>query len=225
VNINRIFIISGHYGSGKTEFAVSYAIDKARSGNPPNLIDLDIVNPYFRSREREEELVKLGIGVYASMYKGEVTAEIPALGAEVRAPLEDKSREAVIDLGGNDAGANVLNQFRKYLIDGEYTLACVINFNRFETRDTAGAEAHIHAIEDKLKLPCSCIINNTHMLRETTQETIRKGHDLALITADKLSLPLLYTTYPAKIVNPKDIADIIPLFEVGLYMLKSWQNI
>ena len=114
----RILIITGHYGSGKTEFAVSYALLTARSGAraypKTALIDLDIANPYFRSRERRDMLEAAGIGVYGSLYKTEITAELPALSATVRTPLEDEDCFVIVDAGGNDSGALVLNQFKKY---------------------------------------------------------------------------------------------------------------
>jgi energy-coupling factor transporter ATP-binding protein EcfA2 len=90
----RILLVTGHYGSGKTEFAVSLALLTARQDGRPYpktaLVDLDIANPYFRSRERRDLLEASGIGVYGSLYKTEITAELPALAANVRAPLEDE---------------------------------------------------------------------------------------------------------------------------------------
>ena len=92
--VNRIFIVAGHYGSGKTEFSVSLATELANGGvSPLAVIDLDIANPYFRSRERRAELEALGIDVYGSLYKTEITAELPALGAQLRAPLENRDTQ------------------------------------------------------------------------------------------------------------------------------------
>ena len=117
----RKIIITGHYGSGKTEFAVSLALLlAARNIGKLALIDLDIVNPYFRSRERRELLNGAGIPVYGSIFEQEVTAELPALSASLRAPLEDAQCRVIIDAGGNDSGALVLNQFTKYFLGGEH---------------------------------------------------------------------------------------------------------
>ncbi|MDR0916674.1 MAG: ATP-binding protein [Oscillospiraceae bacterium] len=224
---NRILVVAGHYGSGKTEFCVSLAVALAKSEPhaPLALVDLDIVNPYFRSREVENELNALGVNVYASMYKGEIAAEIPALGAEVRAPLENADTRVIIDCGGNDAGALVLRQFGKYLTPESATLACVVNFNRFETRTVADAVAHVHSIETATKLPASYIINNTHLLRETTADTILRGHELAVETATSLDTKMFCTTYPVEIANADELSAIADsLFPVGMYLRKSWHD-
>ncbi len=142
----RILIVTGHYGSGKTEFSVSLAMLLAEHDNRPYprlaLVDLDIVNPYFRSRERTSLLENAGIRVYGGVYKTEITAEIPELAADIRAPLEDKGCFVIVDAGGNDSGAKVLNQFKKYFTPGETDVLAVLNFNRFETRDIDGVRAY-----------------------------------------------------------------------------------
>ena len=122
----RIIAVTGHYGSGKTEYAVSLALllaaEKALPWKRLAVVDLDIANPYFRSRERGELLEKAGVKVYGSAYHTEITAELPALDAAIRAPLEDEDCCVIVDLGGNDAGAKVIHQFRKYFERGENEL-------------------------------------------------------------------------------------------------------
>ncbi|MCL2628647.1 MAG: ATP-binding protein, partial [Oscillospiraceae bacterium] len=127
--LKRKTIVTGHYGSGKTEFAVSLALqlkqEKLRLFSKMAIIDLDIVNPYFRSREQREMLENAGIAVYGSAYENEVTLELPALGATVRTPLEDKSCKTIIDLGGNDSGALIINQFTKYFTDDDTSIIAI----------------------------------------------------------------------------------------------------
>ena len=116
--MRRMIVIAGHYGSGKTELAVSLAMQLAKARDYPRLavVDLDVANPYFRSRERMALLEGSGIAVYADTFHSTGgTAELPALTAALRAPLEDPGCQTIIDLGGNDAGARVLRQFGKYL--------------------------------------------------------------------------------------------------------------
>jgi len=224
--INRILIVAGHYGSGKTEFAVSLALRWAAEGvSPLALIDLDIANPYFRSRERRAQLEAEKIGVYGSLYDKEITAELPALGAALRAPLENAATRTIVDAGGNDAGALVLNQFRKYFTPDASSLACVVNFNRFETLTQGDAIEHVLAIERVTKLRASYIINNTHLLRQTTAETVRAGHQKAAALCETLGKTLLCTTFPAGIVDERDIADVSDrLFPIGLHMRESWHD-
>jgi len=227
----RKIIITGHYGSGKTEFAVSLALAlAARSADAPSagekslaLIDLDIVNPYFRSRERRELLEEAGIPVYGSAYDKEVTAELPALGASLRGPLEDGSCRVIVDAGGNDSGALVLNQFGKYFTDTETTVLAVVNANRPETNDLNGALEHITAIESATGLKISGIVNNCHLLRETTAETVKKGHELCEKVCEATGKQLWCDCYPDGIVAPEDLPETyITLMPLGLYMRPTW---
>ena len=222
----RKIVVVGHYGSGKTEFAVSLAMLLAAGATGRlALIDLDIANPYFRSRERRDMLEKAGIRVYGSVYKTEITAELPALGADVRAPLEDPGCRAVIDAGGNDSGAIVLVQFKKYLLDDETTVLAVVNANRPETRDIDGAVGHIAAIEEAVGLEVGGIVNNSHLLRETTADTIIKGHDLCARVCEATGKKFWCDCYPVGIVEPEELsclsADLMPM---GLHMRPTWMD-
>ena len=221
---NRILIVTGHYGSGKTEFSVSLAMAQRKAGiSPLAVIDLDIANPYFRSRERRAELEAEGIGVYGSLYNTEVTAELPALGAGLRAPLENKDTQVIVDAGGNDSGALVLNQFRKYFTDEDSTALAVVNFNRFETRTVGDAAEHVLAIERVTKLNIDYIVNNTHLLRETTAETIIRGHELTLELCEKLGKKLYCDCYPVPVVNAQELTELkSSMFPLEMYMRPSW---
>ena len=223
----RVMVVIGHYGSGKTEFCVSLAMRLAERGYGPYgklaLIDLDIANPYFRSRERRETLEAAGVKVYGSAYRHEITAELPALGADIRAPLEDRDCRTIVDVGDNDSGALVLNQFGKYLGEEDALFLCVVNANRPETRDLEGALAHIEAIEYKTGRRIDGIINNTHLLRETDAACIAKGHALCEAVREATGKFIWCDTYPEGIVSQEAMegkyAYPMPL---GLFMRPSW---
>jgi len=219
----RKIIVTGHYGSGKTEFAVSLAMRiKAREPGKLALIDLDIVNPYFRSRERRDILEQAGIPVYGSVFDMEVTAELPALGADARAPLEDGGCRVIIDAGGNDSGALVLNQFGKYFFD-DTTVLAVVNANRPDTGTLGGALEHIAAIENVTGLTVTGIVNNCHLLRETTAGTVIKGHELCIKVCESTGRQLWCDCYPEGIVSPDDLSGIDGnLMPLGLYMRPTW---
>ena len=220
----RIIIVTGHYGSGKTEFAVSLAlILAARNSEKLAIIDLDIVNPYFRSREQRELLENAGVSVYGSAFKTEVTAELPALGASLRAPLEDVNCRVIVDAGGNDSGALVLNQFSKYFTDDITTVLAVVNANRPDTCDPDGALAHIAAIENITGLKVSGVVNNCHLLRETTADTVIKGHALCRKVCEATDKELWCDCYPEGIVAPEDLSELSGnLMPLGLYMRPTW---
>ncbi|NLB29051.1 MAG: ATP-binding protein [Clostridiales bacterium] len=221
---NRISIITGHYGSGKTEFSLSLAMMLAKSGvSPLAVIDLDIANPYFRSRERRAELEAAGIGIYGSLYDKEITAELPALGASLRAPLENRGARVIVDAGGNDSGALVLNQFRKYFTDDDSTAFAVVNFSRYETRTVGDAALHILAIERVTGLNIRYVINNTHLLRETTPDDIIRGHELSLALCKRLGKKFYCDCYPEPVVDAKSLPELRDtLFPLALYMRPTW---
>lgn len=223
----RVTVVTGHYGSGKTEFSVSLAMLLAKHGFGPyermGLCDLDIINPYFRSRERKAMLAAAGIPVYGSAYQHDVTAELPELSADVRAPLEDKGCRTIVDLGGNDSGAIVLNQFSNNFSKEETLTLIVINANRPETRDLDGAMAHLQAIERATGLHVDGLVNNTHLLRETDAGCIEKGHRLCERLCAETGRFIWCDCYPAGIVPESEIAGHYEhLMPMGLYMRPGW---
>ncbi len=224
----RIIVITGHYGSGKTEFAVNLALAlKNDEMHCPfkevSLVDLDVANPYFRSRERTEILEASGIQVFGSAYRGEITAELPALSASIRTPLENPDCCAILDIGGNDSGARVLKQFRKYFQTEESILLTVINRNRPETRNLNGALKHLYAIETELETEVKGLINNTHLLRETTAEDIKKGHELCKALSEKTGKPIICDTFPEPLVSEQELEFLDTLiFPLQLYMRPEW---
>ena len=224
--MKRVIVICGHYGSGKTETAVSLAMalakTPARKWPLLSLVDLDVANPYFRSREKREMLENAGITVHADTFGGMQAAELPALTASLRGPLENPDCQVIIDLGGNDAGARVLRQFQKYFEGDEHELWAVVNFRRYETRDTASAREHVLSIERELSMQVTGLVNNTHLLRETVPEIILEGHEKALALSRQMEKPLLFTTYPAGILQPEDVEGIAPLLPLGLYMRPAY---
>lgn len=224
----RITIVCGHYGSGKTEFSVNYAIKLAREGKRTALADLDIANPYFRSRERQQFLEENGVALYSNVYHADISADMPAITAEIRGPLEDDSCHVVVDSGGDDTGARVLNQFRKYFLGPEAGLYCVVNANRPETADFEGALAHIRSICGETGIPLAGLISNTHMLRETRAEDVIKGYGLCRELSSFLEIPVEYCCASREICDKistlKNIKEDkeFRLFPMELYMRPAW---
>ena len=223
----RVMVVTGHYGGGKTEFCVSLAMQLARTGFGPyrhlGLVDLDIANPHFRSRERRELLEAAGVKVYGSAYEHEITAELPALGANLRAPLEDRNCRVIVDVGGNDSGAVVLNQFGKYFSPEDALFLIVVNANRPETRTLEGALEHLRAIQAKTGRSIDGVINNCHLLRETDAACVEKGHRLCEALCRETGKLLWCDTYPAPIVPAEQVEGKYEhLLPLGMYMRPSW---
>ena len=225
--MERIIVIAGHYGSGKTELAVSLAMDLSaqKEKTYPRLavVDLDVANPYFRSRERMQLLRDHHVSLYADAFDSTgTTAELPALTAALRAPLEDEGCQTLIDLGGNDAGARVLKQFAKYFQGPDHELWAVVNFRRYETLTVENARAHVEAIQGELDMRVTGLVNNTHLLRETTPDIIREGWEKARALSGQMGIPLLFTCYPASLVSSESLSGIAPLMPLGLYMRPAY---
>ena len=220
----RKIVFTGHYGSGKTEIAVSLALLlAAENAGKLALIDLDIVNPFFRSREMREALEAGGVCVCGSVFREEVTTELPALGANLRAPLEDPACRVIVDAGGNDSGALILNQFREYFTDEETTMLAVVNANRPDTGSLGGALGHIAAIESATGLRIAGIVNNSHLLRETTAGTVVMGYEFCKRVCEATGKQLWCSCYPAGIVKPEELSGLDGgLLPLGLRMRPTW---
>lgn len=217
----RIRIITGHYGSGKTEFSVNYAIKLAQKGEKVAIADMDIVNPYFRSREKKEVMEKLGIRVVApgEMY---INADVPALSPELYTLFQDESYEVVLDVGGDPAGARVLGRFFDNLRDSNYDMMVVINTNRPDTQDAQSAVNYINGIERTARISATGLINNTHMLRDTTLDDVLRGQKVVEEVSRLKKIPVKYISAIEK------VAEQIPEglqgegFSLKMYMRPEW---
>ena len=218
---HRLSIITGHYGTGKTEFAVNLALALAAEGDNVMLADLDIVNPYFRSRERKQLLVQSGIQLISSSQACS-DADVPALPAELLAILENQDVTGVLDIGGDPVGARVLARFRPKIIQEDYQLIYVLNANRPEVRTPETAIAYLRGIEATTGLTCTGIINNTHLCGETTEKEIRKGADLAAAVSQETGIPVL--CHMAEEHFAESLSDLSePVFPITINMKKPWE--
>lgn len=222
INDKRIRIIIGHYGSGKTEFSVNYTMKlKQATASKVAIADLDIVNVYFRSREKQVMLEEQGIKVIASSIAGNAL-DLPAVSADIITPLEDKSYEYVIDVGGDSVGARVLGRFKNYIEDGDYDMFMVVNANREQTMDLEGIKRHKETIEATSRLKVTGFINNTHLIRETTLEDVLKGDKLLKEASKELGIPIRYVSAMSHIASqiPDEVSGEI--LALDLIMRDQW---
>lgn len=217
----RLRFIIGHYGSGKTEFSINYAVKLAKMGRKVAIADLDVVNLYFRSREKTDQLEKLGIKVIGSSIKG-AAVDIPAISAEIETPMQDASYEAIIDVGGDPAGARTLGRYNKYFVPGEYDMFFVLNANRPETQTVDKTIEYLRKIEDTARAKVTGIVNNTHMLKSTTVEDVLKGQELAKKVSEKINIPIKYISTIEKVAE--ELPDNLQgeIFPMTLYMREEW---
>lgn len=218
---HRLSIVTGHYGTGKTEFSVNLALALAAEGASVMLADLDIVNPYFRSRERKKALEEAGIRLISSSQACS-DADVPSLPAELLAIFENRDVTGVLDIGGDPVGARVLARFRPKIIQEDYQLIYVLNANRPEVRTVENAIMYLRNIEATTGLTCSGIVNNTHLCGETTEAQIRKGADLAHAVSQETGIPVLcHVAVEALAPNLSDLSE--PVFPITIKMKKPWE--
>lgn len=221
-NDKRIRIITGHYGSGKTEFAVNYAIKLREVFPKVALSDLDIVNVYFRSRERREELENLGIQVIASSIEGD-SADLPAVSAAITTPVRDTSCQYVIDLGGNDVGTMVLGRLKPLLKPEETDFFMVVNVYRPGTSTVEDIIAQMQSLERSSGLKITGLINNTNLIRETTVATLQEGDVVLKKVSEVTGVPIKYVSYINELIKETLPASINgEMFPLKFYMRKEW---
>ena len=221
-NDKRIRIIIGHYGSGKSEFSMNY-VTKLRdlTDNKVAISDLDIVNVYFRTREKRDFLQSKNIMPIDSSIQA-TSLDLPAVSAQVTSPIIDKSYEYVIDVGGDDVGARVLGRFSHLVEKDDYDMFCVVNANREQTQTTSDVINHIRAIENSSKLKVTGLINNTHLVRETTIEDILKGQELVKEVSNITNIPIKYVTCLESLIPQLPTNLDGDVFPINLYMRECW---
>ena len=218
---HRISIVTGHYGTGKTEFSVNLALALAAEGASVMLADLDIVNPYFRSRERRSLLEEAGVRLISSSQACS-DADVPSLPAELLAILENRDIRGVLDIGGDPVGARVLARFQPKIVQEDYQLIYVLNANRPEVRTAEAAVRYLRGIEATTGLTCTGIVNNTHLCGETTEEEIRKGAALAAEVSSETNIPVLCHVTEEKFVPTlSDLPETV--FPITIKMKKPWE--
>ena len=219
----RIRIITGHYGSGKTEFAVNY-VKKLRESVDGRvaIADLDIVNVYFRSREKKEELEEKGIQVIASNLDTAV-ADVPAVSGAMTMPVINKEYQYVVDLGGNDVGTLVLGRIKPLLDHAEADFFMVVNAYRPNTSTPEGIIEHMENLEYAAGLKVTGFINNTNLVRETTAECLLHGDEVLKEVTKRTGVPVKYVSY-VKDVMTEEIPEGLSgePFPMEFNMRKTW---
>lgn len=195
----RVTLFSGHYGSGKTNIAVNYALHLAEMGLPVTIADLDIVNPYFRTKDSAEDFEAAGIRLISSAYANS-NVDLPALPAELYALTGDKSRYAVLDVGGDDRGALALGRYAPAILEeGNYESIFVANFYRPLTPTAEAALEVMREIEAACGIPFTAIVHNSNLGEETAASDILAMEEEAKRLSALTSLPLLFTAADARI--------------------------
>ena len=204
----RITLFVGHYGSGKTNLAVNYAMHLHRQGERVVLADMDIVNPYFRSKDSEAELQALGIQTLSSPYAN-TNLDAPAMPASFYGIFEHRDRLAVLDVGGDDRGAVALGRYVPAILEeNDFEMIFVANAYRALTPDPEDALEVLREIEQACKLPVTAIANNSHLGEFTDADTVLSSQSYVQKLCELTGLPLVMTAFEEQLTP--DLTDRVP---------------
>ena len=209
----RITVFCGHYGSGKTNIAVNYALRLKQTHARVSIIDLDIVNPYFRTKDSEDELRAAGVELICSDYAGS-NLDIPALPASMMRPVAERETLCVFDVGGDDQGAVALGRFADQIKAGnDYEMLFVLNFYRPLTRTSEEALAVMREIEAACSLRFTGIVNNSNLGEATTVSDILATDERTAQLCALSGLPLVATTVRTDLAADPALQgkDVFPL--------------
>ena len=217
----RVTLLAGHYGSGKTNIAVNLAMKQKSEGFDVTVADLDIVNPYYRTKDSEEELKAAGIPLISSPFANS-NVDLPALPQELYRIVDETDTHMVVDIGGDDRGAYALGRFAQKLKDeNDYEMILVINKYRPLTADEKDAVAIMKEIEEAGHLPFTAIVNNSNLGKETTAEDVLNSVPYAEKMAKDTGLPLLLTTVREDLL-PELTGKIDHLMGMKLQKSRLW---
>lgn len=205
----RITLLCGHYGSGKTNVAVNLAMMMKKQYDKVTIADLDIVNPYFRTKDSSEELARAGIKLICSEFANS-NVDIPALPQEMYSITDDTSHRVLIDVGGDDRGALALGRLApKIKEENDYEMLMVINKCRPLTRTVEDTLEVMGEIEFACGIKFTGLVNNSNLGEETTAEDVLNSLEYADAVSKATGLPLVATAYKAELNN--ELSDKVPM--------------
>ena len=213
MNHKRLTLFAGHYGSGKTNIAVNYALRLAGEGKDVVIADLDIVNPYFRTKDSAAVLEKAGVKLISPQFAN-TNVDLPALPAEAYRLVQDKSIYGIMDIGGDDRGAYALGRYVPAILEeNDYRMVFVANAYRPLTRTPEDALEVMREIEAACGLRFTDIINNSNLASETTPDTVLDSREYMETLSSLSGLPIFATTAETKVaqVLAEKIDNVLPL--------------
>jgi len=210
MKFKKIVIITGHYGCGKTNIAVNLALALAKEGEPVTIVDLDIVNPYYRTNDCREILDNHGVEVLAANFAS-TNLDVPSLPASIPAKIRMGQGTLILDVGGDDAGAIALGQYASMIAEREYDLFYVYNPYRYLTAEPEETVGSLRDIEAASRLKATALVNNANLGPLTTRETVKSGLDFGRRMTELTGLPVAFTACEEKNDPQTEGAVIVPM--------------
>lgn len=219
--MSTIYVHLGHYGSGKTELSLNVALDATARGQRVALVDLDIVNPFFRSGEQGDLLRRAGVELIAPLFVG-TTVDIPAVPAKVNAVFTGAYDTVVLDVGGDPAGATALGRYHKELQSSNAWVRCVVNPRRPLSATTEDIVKLARDMEERGRVRIHALINNANLLAETTAQIVADGAQLVSQAAEALGVSVEFTMAPRRL--SAEVAALLqsPVLPIDIHTRPDW---
>lgn len=222
IDLNGVVVICGNYGSGKTETAVNLALDQKKMGKTVSIADLDLVNPYFRTREARGLLEQAGVRVILPDARY-MHADLPILTPAVAGAIIKPGDLTILDAGGDNVGVTVLAALKDSLSGKKIEMLQVINPYRPFTETVAGCLKIKKEIEASAKLDVTGFISNAHIIDDTRAETVYNGYDTAMELSRSAGLPLVFVTSPAGLMDQLELNYFhCPVLPVSRKLIMPW---
>jgi len=207
----RITLFAGHYGSGKTNIAVNYALHLKKNGKSVVIADLDIVNPYFRTKDSEELLKEAGINLVSPRFAN-TNVDLPSLPQELYGVVENRQNYAVMDIGGDDRGALALGRYAPSILEeNDYEMIFVLNCYRPLTRTPEDIISVMREIEEASKIPFTAIANNSNVGWDTTVEDFMNSVPIAVEVSKLTGLPIIMNTAEERVAQKLKVPNLFAL--------------
>jgi len=212
----------GAFGSGKTEIAINYSIYCRKSYTKVAIVDLDVVNPYFRTREAKDALNLKGVKVISP--EGKMAyADLPLISPEIKGLIQNSNYHLILDMGGDDVGSVVLGNFKNVIQNYDYQMLLVVNSYRPFSQSVHQIEQMAQEIENRSRLKISGIVSNPNLSSQTDEETIEKGHIVIKQAAQKLEVPVEFICVDerfSKKIRKENFVE--PIFYIKRFMHLPW---
>ncbi len=224
INLRRVSLFCGGYGSGKSEVAVNFAVSLAEMGKQVVIADLDIVNPYFRSREARAVLASYGVRVLAPD-STVMESDLPIISPEIKGAIVAGVEFVVLDLGGDPVGARVLSSIEEIKDQADFNSFFVLNSRRPFTRTVEQVWRLMLGIEESAGVPVTHIVVNSHLIEETDESVVREGIELAEAVSRLSGKPIGFVVVERKLFNhfTSDVGPY-PVLVIDRMLLKPWEK-
>jgi len=224
INLTGVVIIVGNYGSGKTEVCINLAVHRKRAGIDVRIADLDLVNPYFRTREARGPLSEMGIEVVLPPEQY-LRADLPILSPQVAGMIRQPSQLALLDVGGDDVGATILATLEDELKAKPLRVLQVVNPLRPFTETVEGCLKVRKQIEQASRLSIDGIVGNANLIDETTADDVYDGYDFVNGLGAHSGLPLEFITVSRELLPVVDSRQFAcPVLAIARQLVPPWQK-